>query len=115
MGTEETGDIAVNDTRMNENKNGGRPTKNEPAFTPSADILEKPEELVLSLDLPGVKADAVDIHFERGELTVKATRAALEPKGRALLTEFGAGGTFYRAFLISQEVAADKISAELKD
>jgi HSP20 family molecular chaperone IbpA len=104
----------MNDTRMNESKNVARP-KNEPVFTPSADILEKPNELVLSLDLPGVKADAVDIHFERGELTVKASRAAREPKGRTLLTEFGAGGTFYRAFLISQEVATDRISAELKD
>lgn len=106
----------MNDTKTNESKSVARPMpKNEAAFTPSVDILEKPDELVLSLDLPGVKADDVDIHFERGELTVKATRKAREPKGRPLLTEFGAAGTFYRAFLISQEVAADKISADLKD
>lgn len=106
----------MNDTRTNDTKPVARPmSKNEPMFTPSVDILEKPEELILSLDLPGVKADDVDIHFERGELTVKAVRHGRESKGRPLLTEFGGAGTFYRAFLISQEVAADRISAELKD
>jgi HSP20 family molecular chaperone IbpA len=84
-------------------------------WTPCVDILEKQDGLMLSLEMPGVKADAVEIHFERGELTVKAERAAREARGRPLLREFGGGGTYYRAFLISQDVAADRISAELKD
>lgn len=92
----------------------GTPERGE-VLTPCADVLERPDGLVLALDLPGVKSDGVEIHFERGELAVKAERAARGGEGRPLLREFGGAGTYYRAFLISQEVAADKISAELKD
>jgi len=83
-------------------------------FTPQVDILELPDELVLLVDLPGVKSDGVNIHFERGELTLHAYRDTAEKQGHRLVEEFEAGD-FYRAFLISQDVAADKISAELKN
>jgi HSP20 family molecular chaperone IbpA len=97
-------------------KNHGAPVtaQRRLAFTPAVDILELPDELVLQVDLPGVKADAVDVHFERGELTVKARREAAARKGRGLVEEF-LPGEFTRGFLISQDVAADKISAELKN
>ena len=84
------------------------------AMTPKADILEMPEGLVLLLDLPGVKAEDVEVDFERGELTVKASRPAPARQGRAHVSEFGGAADYYRAFLISQEVAADKIAAELR-
>jgi HSP20 family protein len=83
-------------------------------FTPRVDILELPEELVLLVDLPGVKPGSVDIDFERGELTVKARREPRPRAGRAWVEEFE-DGDFYRGFLISQEVAVDRITAELKD
>lgn len=83
-------------------------------ITPPVDILELPEELVLMVDLPGVKADDVDVHFERGELTVKAKREATPRSGRGLVEEF-LPGDFSRGFLISQDIAADRIAAELKN
>lgn len=83
-------------------------------FTPRVDILERPDEMVLHLDLPGVKAEDVEVQFERGELTVKGTRHLPSLPGRSLVEEFGAG-EYYRAFLISQDVAADRITAELKN
>jgi HSP20 family protein len=83
-------------------------------FTPRADILETSDELLLMLDLPGVRTDGVDVRFERGELTVHGRCEPSQPSGQCLATEFEVGD-FYRAFLIGQEVAADKISAELKD
>jgi len=83
-------------------------------FTPRVDILEKPDEMVLHLDLPGVKGEDVEVQFERGELTVKGVRHLPGQPGRSLVEEFGAG-EYYRAFLISQDVAGDRITAELKD
>jgi HSP20 family protein len=83
-------------------------------FTPRVDILETPEELLLLLDLPGVKPEGVDLHFERGELTVHGkVGAPVERPGRCLAQEYETGD-YYRAFLISQDVAADRIRAELK-
>ena len=91
-----------------------KPASGAVVFTPAVDILELPEELVLLVDLPGVKPDGVTVDFERGELTVRARREPLARQGRGLVQEFEAGD-YYRAFLISQEVAVDKIVAELKD
>lgn len=96
-------------------KNNGTPAaQRRVTFTPAVDILELPNELVLQVDLPGVKPESVDVHFERGELTVKARREATPKSGRGLVEEF-LPGEFTRGFLISQDVAADRISAELKN
>jgi HSP20 family protein len=83
-------------------------------FTPRADILETPEEMRLLLDLPGVRPQDVEVHFERGELTVHGKSAPLEQPGTLLVAEYQVGD-YYRAFLIGQEVDAEKISAELKN
>jgi len=82
-------------------------------FTPRVDILEMPEELVLYLDLPGVRAEDVEIDFQRGELTVRARRESPPRKGQWLVEEYEVGD-FSRSFLISQDLAADRIHAELK-
>jgi HSP20 family molecular chaperone IbpA len=98
-------------------------TKNETArpavgrrvtYTPQVDILELPEGLVLYVDLPGVKSDGVEVHFERGELVVRARRDSVRRPGDCLVEGFEEGD-FYRAFLISQDIAADQITAELKN
>src|SRR4051794_13593107 len=83
-------------------------------YTPRVDILELPDKLVLTLDMPGVRPDDVEINFERGELIVAGKRQPAEHNGQWLVEEV-VTGDFYRAFLISQDVAADKISAELKN
>jgi len=83
-------------------------------YTPQVDILELAEELVLFLDMPGVKPENVEINFERGELVVRGQREAHPRQGRPLVEEFEAG-EYYRAFLISQDVASDRITAELKN
>jgi HSP20 family protein len=90
-------------------------TSSDVVFTPRVDILETPEELLLVLDMPGVRPENVDLRFERGELTVHGKVGTLEPKsGRCLVAEYDTGD-YHRAFLISQDVAADRITAELKN
>jgi HSP20 family molecular chaperone IbpA len=103
-----TGNTAQNDLQRT------LPPTRRMTYTPQVDILELPDRLVIQIDLPGVKADAVEIDFERGELTVKARREPLKRSGTCLVEEFEAGD-YYRAFLLSQDIAADQISAELKN
>lgn len=83
-------------------------------YTPQVDILELPDELVIHLDLPGVKPEHVELDFERGELTVKARRESHAHGGRGLVEEF-TSGEYSRGFLISQDIATDKIRADMKN
>jgi HSP20 family protein len=82
-------------------------------FTPRVDIFEADNELVLFADLPGVKPEDLDLHFEKGELIL---RAACPPRttGGFARQEYGVGD-FYRAFTVAEDVDADKIAAELKN
>jgi HSP20 family protein len=82
-------------------------------FTPQVDILETADEMRLVLDLPGVKAEDVDIHFERGELTVHAKVAPRTAPGKPVFAEYQVGD-YYRAFIVGQEVDGEAISADLK-
>jgi HSP20 family protein len=82
--------------------------------TPRGDVLETPEELLLFLDLPGVKHEDLDVDFERGVLAVTGRRSAAERLGACVLGEYQPGD-FSRTFIVGQEVDAAKIWAELKD
>jgi len=81
-------------------------------LTPRVDIVETDEELLLYVDLPGVLPQDVDIRFEQGELTLCGRRTP-QAKGRPWL-EYEAG-SFHRVFRVTEQIAADKITAEMKD
>jgi HSP20 family protein len=81
---------------------------------PRVDILETEQELVLLADLPGVKPADVDVRFENGELTIHGRRNATNAGRRRALWEYEPAH-YHRAFRLSEDVAADKIEAELKN
>jgi len=64
------------------------PTARRVVYTPRVDILELPEKLVLTLDMPGVRPEDVEINFERGELTVAGKRQPVEHKGLGIAQAF---------------------------
>ena len=83
-------------------------------YTPRVDILEREEELVLFADMPGVKPDDADVRFENGELVLHGRCTPRSFGDAAVASEYGVGD-FYRAFTISEDIDAQKISAELKN
>jgi HSP20 family protein len=84
-------------------------------YRPFVDIMEGKDELLLVADMPGARADSIDIQFEDGNLTIQAR---VEPrhheKGNLLLNEYGVGN-FYRTFRVSEEIDPAKIHAEYTD
>jgi len=82
-------------------------------FTPRVDILETEHELVLLADMPGVKQDAVDVRFEKDELTIHGRRACDAAQGFHLRES--EPGDFFRSFRISERLDSEKIWAELKN
>ena len=96
----------------------GTLTEDAPArtvtVTPRVDVLETEDEVLVLADMPGVKPDEVDVRFEKGELTIHGRRTAGHTGRESQLREYEATN-YFRAFAVAETVAADKISAELKN
>ncbi len=96
------------------NGDGKKTSERAVTLTPPVDILETDDELRLLADMPGVVPGDVDIRFENGELTVHGRRHPSHPDKRRGLVESDAT-SYFRTFRVTERVAADKISAELKN
>jgi len=95
--------------------NGREQTRGEMFFRPAVDIVERTDELVILADMPGVKPDQVDIHFEDATLRIHGhAEPRGEPDRKNLLDEY-AVGDFYREFHVSEAIDSPRISAEMHD
>ena len=85
-------------------------------YRPYVDIIEKDNEYLVRADLPGTRADQIDVSYEQGLLTLHArVDQRQDPqKTNYLLREYGVGD-FYRAFRIGEGIDAAGISAEYHD
>jgi HSP20 family protein len=82
-------------------------------FTPRVDICETENELTLFAEVPGVRPEDVDLHYEQGELTLHA-RVQARSEGKRLLLQEYEEGNFYRAFNIHESIDANRIHAECR-
>jgi HSP20 family protein len=82
-------------------------------FTPRVDIFETDKGLTLFADLPGVRPEDVDLHYENGELVLRGKTQPRRGNQRMLLEEYEEGD-FYRVFTIHESIDAQKITAECK-
>jgi HSP20 family molecular chaperone IbpA len=83
-------------------------------FRPDVDILERADAFVIHADMPGASQETVDVHLEKGLLTLDARLAAPMVDGRAVHNEYRSGG-YHREFRISEDIDADGVSARMKD
>jgi len=82
--------------------------------TPRVDVLETEDELLVLADMPGVRPDDVDLRFENGELTVHGRRQpSHRDKTPAAAESFAL--SYFRSFRLTEQIAADKIEAGLKN
>jgi len=78
---------------------------------PRVDVLETEDDFLVFVDLPGVLPGDVDIRFENGELTVHGRRSpGTDDKSREYDT-----ANYFRTFRLTDQIAADRIEAELKN
>jgi len=94
----------------------GRPeaTRGGTHFVPQVDICETEGELVLIADVPGVRADGIDLHYEKGELSLLARIQPRLPGEGVLLKEYEEGD-FYRIFSVHESIDASRIEATCKN
>ncbi|MFQ5490483.1 MAG: Hsp20/alpha crystallin family protein [Phycisphaerae bacterium] len=91
------------------------PTWNRLQFRPNVDIVERPGELTVLADMPGTRAEDVDIQFEGGVLTIHAKVPRRQAEDTAyVLKEYGVGD-FHRTFQVSEAIDSERIGAEYSD
>ncbi len=91
---------------------GGEEDLTAGGWTPAADIYETPDELVLSLDLPGVDRQAVEVRFDNNVLTIKGERKLPEGIDRRQYHRVERPyGKFHRSFTLPAGASAEKIAA----
>jgi HSP20 family molecular chaperone IbpA len=92
----------MNTTSQELSKKNGHMQRSDVArrfFRPRTDVFENEAEYLVVADIPGVAKDAIDVRFERGELTIEARRID--------------DGDYRRAFALPEGVDAEKIDASL--
>lgn len=99
--------------RTAEPKAGG-PVEAAQPFQPAVDIRDSGAAVTLVADVPGARADGIDVAFEDGVLTVAATVAARRLPGRMLQQEYGVGD-YRRTFRLGEGFDASQIVAECRD
>jgi HSP20 family protein len=82
-------------------------------FTPPVDVHETEEAYLVKVDLPGVKADDVNVEVNENVLAISGSRVA-EETGQAQLVE-RLYGSFVRTLTLPQGVDSDSIEAGYQD
>lgn len=89
-------------------------TSQTTSWVPSLDAIENEHAYVVSIDLPGLSQENVDIEFDRNTLTVRGNRERqmANKEGTRVFLDERDWGAFERSLRFPQYVEADKISAE---
>ncbi len=86
-----------------------------PTFTPTTDIYETKDGLVLLIEMPGVDPDDVDISVEDRVLTITGKTTPTQPPGYTLVHAEYRDGDYRRAFTLADTVDTGRIEASMRD
>jgi len=92
------------------------PTDLDPAaWVPAIDVIETPQEVVITAELPGVDPASIDLSVTGNVLTLRGEKRAGEPAegtGSVRERQFGA---FHRQVSLPGEVNFDSVQADARD
>lgn len=91
----------------------GRAT--ESAIRAPVDIFEDSESITLAADMPGVSKDRLDVRVDGNTLLLEGTVQFELPEQAEALYADVRSTVYRRSFVLSRELEAEKIQANLKD
>lgn len=97
---------------------GERGTENSVTrfWTPRLNLSETEDAYEVSVDLPGLTADAVNVELRHGDLWITGERSSeTEEKGRTWHRIERYSGQFRRAVRLGDDVDPDRVNAEYRD
>lgn len=92
-------------------------TANGQVWVPAVDAHETDQAYVVTIDLPGVRNETIDINFERNTLTVRGTRdrEQTEEKDTRVFFREREWGAFERSLRFPHYVDGEKITANFSN
>ncbi len=97
---------------IGEPTDGRRPGR----MLPSLDLTETANTVDVRMDVPGMKAEDIDIQLNNGMLTISGERKEeKEEKGKTLHRVERRYGSFSRSVTLPATVAEDKVDAQYRD
>ena len=82
-------------------------------FTPAVDIFEGPSAITVLADMPGVKAEGLDVDLCEGVLTLTGRVADQVGEQESEVLREYESGTYYRQFRLSDAIDQAHIDAKL--
>jgi len=81
-------------------------------WTPRVDIKEQANRFLILADIPGVDPSQIEVHMEKGILSIKGERKEeSRDEGENFTRGERSRGTFYRRFALPDSADPDKITA----
>ncbi|WP_368563659.1 Hsp20/alpha crystallin family protein [Pseudoxanthomonas sp. UTMC 1351] len=80
-------------------------------WTPRVDIREDGDRFVILADIPGVDPKDIEIHMDKGILTLRGARQSEKDENGRYSRVERAHGTFYRRFALPDSANPDGITA----
>jgi HSP20 family molecular chaperone IbpA len=106
--------MTTQDSTQMQTAESAEPARDRRVLTPPTDILESDAGFELRVDLPGADPASIDVTFEQGVLTLRATPKSLDREGFSRsLSEFELAD-YERKFRVTEAVDPDRIEADYK-
>jgi HSP20 family molecular chaperone IbpA len=85
-------------------------------YAPNVDIIEEKDKWLVVADVPGARAENIDIQYEQGQLTINASvpPRRQESETHYLVREYGIGD-YHRCFRLGEGVDAGRIEADVSN
>jgi len=91
-------------------------SKTGESWYPAVDILNEKDNVVLNIELPGVKKEDISVNIEDRVLTIKGERKfENEEKKDSYFRKERSYGSFKRSFSLSDDVLIDDVDANFRD
>jgi HSP20 family protein len=90
-------------------------TRSGPVYSPAVDIFETDQTITVLADLPGVKAEELDIDLRDDVLSLTGRVTPEGTSKESLVLREYRPGTYFRRFILSQAIDQAKIDAKLED
>jgi HSP20 family protein len=84
-------------------------------WAPLVNVVETEDAVTVTVDVPGVTRDAIDVQLTADTLTIRGERKWERAEGESLVHAERPYGSFQRSFTVGVPVQADRVSAAYRD